>query len=180
MERLSFKSCLEPGPSEGWETELPAALRLAWPLGMLAGRGGHRAAGGRGVGRAQTWLQEPVPLVSGKFHPHLAKVVDSGCILGPFLRSQETSSQAPSTQQVPGNVRSPGHESSFAIATWAWAAGGWWAGGVSPPKGPVQESGDLVPPGRGLCSRLGVGLGLGVRVPLDWSPSSCKLSCWVE
>ena len=53
-------------------------------------------------------------------------------------------------------------------------------GGMSAPKGPVQESGDLVPPGRGLCSLLGVGLGLGVRVPLDWSPSSCKLSCWAE
>ena len=84
------------------------------------------------MARAQTWLQERVPLVAGKFHPHLAKVVDSGCIRGPFLRSQETSSQAPSTQQVPGNARSPGHESSFAIATWAWAAGGQGWGDVSP------------------------------------------------
>ena len=29
-------------------------------------------------------------------------------------------------------------------------------------------------------SRLGAGWGLGVRVPLAWSPSSCKLSCWAE
>lgn len=53
-------------------------------------------------------------------------------------------------------------------------------GELSPPKGPVQESGDLVPPGTGLCSRLGAGWGLGVRVSLAWSPSSCKLSCWAE
>ena len=53
-------------------------------------------------------------------------------------------------------------------------------GELLPTKGSVQESGDLVPPGRGLCSRLGAGWGLGVRVPLAWSPSSCKLSCWAE
>ena len=160
MERLSFKSCLEPGPSEGWETELPAALRLAWPLGMLVGRGGHRAAGGRGVGRAQTWLQEPVPLVSGKFHPHLAKVVDSGCILGPFLRSQETSSQAPSTQQVLGNDRSPGHESSFAIATWAWAAGGRWGGVCHPLRGLCRRVETLSHQGGVCAATLGWGWGL--------------------
>lgn len=131
-------------------------------------QGVRRAAGGRVVARAQAWLQELVPLVAGQFHPHLAKAVDLGCILGPFLRSQEASSQAPppsSCQEMTGGL---GMRAALPLPPRFGQLGG--GGCYSPAKGPVQESGDLIPPGSGLCSRLGVGE-LGVRVPLAWSPS---------
>ena len=171
LERPSFQSCLEPSPagrvgSEGWETELPAALRPASPLGM--NQGVRRVAGVRGVARAQAWLQELVPLVAGQFHPHLAKAMDLGSILGPFLRSQEASSQAPppsSCQEMTGGL---GMRAALPLPPGLGQLAG--GGCYSPPKGPVHESGDLIPPVSSLHSRLGVGE-LGVRVPLAWSPS---------
>lgn len=153
---------------ESWVRGLGDGASCCSEAGLASGHepGGSQSCRGKGCGQGSglapgtgslsCWPVPPTPRQGGGLRVHswtLPQV--SGSLAGP------------STQQLPGNDWRPGHESSFAVATQVWAGGG---RGVLPPKGPVQESGDLIPPGSGLRSRLGVGE-LGVRVPLAWSPS---------
>ena len=126
LERPSFQSCLEPSPagrvgSEGWETELPAALRPASPLHEPGGSQSCRGQGcGQGSGLApgtgflSCWPVPPTPRQGGGLRVHSWTLPQ---VPGSLLAGL-------STQQLPGNDWRPGHESSFAVATWAWAAGG--------------------------------------------------------
>lgn len=93
----------------GWETEVPAALGLASPRGM---RPGHRAAWGQGCCRGSGLAPGTCSFRCWPVPPKPSQVCgtpeqDLVCILGPFLRSQETSLQALPTQQVLGNYVRP-------------------------------------------------------------------------